>query len=637
MSDYYPQNYGQQPPPPARAPEPYYEDDYYSARPLGSWNLDDEPYSSLVIGRWDGQRIVPPEQDHGRPARHVAPQPIKPRRQLYTVTPRGGVRKVSEPTAGRPQGEPSLARSSRTMAIASAVSRLTGFLRQIAITAAIGILAIGNAYNTANYLPNTIYELLIGGVLTSVVVPLLVHAQRHDADDGEAYAQRLLSLTAVLVAIATVVAIAAAPLLIRLFGLSGAGETRVGTILARLLLPEIIFYGIGALFGAILNTRGVFGPPMWTPVLNNLVVIATAVIFFLMPGPKTLTINNMTDAQIYLLGIGTTLGIIVQACALWPYMRRIGFRWKWRFDLRGTGLRADSTLLLWVIGYVAVSMIGLVTITHLSNQAGTHPGVLGYGAYSNVSLVFQMPYGIVGVALLTALLPRMSRSAAAGNIRALIDDLSLGSRLTAVALIPVTVAFIVLGPAIMVTIFAHGRTSVASAHDTGIALAWAAFGLFPFAMTLLQLRAFYAVKDARTPTLINVGIVAVRVALSFLVPVVLPDRDVVAGLAFVNSFSFVVGLVLGDVLLRKRFGPLGSGRLLRTGVQMTVASAAGGLVAWLLLAGITHELGAGRTGYALATIAGCLLGGAIALAAAVRMRVSDLNLVLASLRRQLSG
>ncbi|HEY1488022.1 MAG TPA: murein biosynthesis integral membrane protein MurJ, partial [Micromonosporaceae bacterium] len=510
-----------------------------------------------VIGRWDGERIVPPEQDYGaRPP--VDPPPIKPRRQLYTVTARGGVRKVSEPSARGPQpvrrGEPSLARSSRTMAIASAVSRLTGFLRQIAITAAIGILAIGNAYNTANYLPNTIYELLIGGVLTSVVVPLLVHAQRHDGDDGEAYAQRLLSLTAVLVTIATVVAVVAAPLLIRLFGLSGHGEVRVGTILARLLLPEIIFYGIGALFGAILNTRGVFGPPMWTPVLNNLVVIATAVIFFVMPGPHTLTINNMTNSQIYLLGIGTTLGIIVQACGLWPYMRRIGFRWKWRFDLRGTGLKADSTLLLWVVGYVAVSLVGLVTITHLSNAAGTHPGVLGYGAYSNVSLVFQMPYGIVGVALLTALLPRMSRAAAAGNIRSLIDDLSLGSRLTAVALIPVTAAFIVLGPAIMVTIFAHGRTSVGSAHDTGIALAWAAFGLFPYAMTLLQLRAFYAVKDARTPTLINLGMVVVRVAMSLLVPVLLPDRHVVAGLAFVNSFSFLVGLFLGDVLLRRRFG-----------------------------------------------------------------------------------
>jgi putative peptidoglycan lipid II flippase len=229
----------------------------------------------------------------------------------------------------------------------------------------------------------------------------------------------------------------------------------------------------------------------------------------------------------------------------------------------------------------------------------------------------------------------MSRAAAAGNMRSLIDDLSLGSRLTAVALIPVTAAFIVLGPSITITIFAHGRTSIGSAHSMGVALAWSAFGLLPYAMTLLQLRAFYAVKDARTPTLINIGIVAVRVALSFIVPAVLPAHHVVAGLAVVNSLSFVVGLVLGDLLLRRRFGSLGSERLLRTAVQVGVASVVGGLVAWVVLLGITHELGSGRAGSTLAAVLGCLLGGVVAIGVALRMRVEDLDLVTASIRRQL--
>jgi putative peptidoglycan lipid II flippase len=374
---------------------------------------------------------------------------------------------------------------------------------------------------------------------------------------------------------------------------------------------------------------------MWTPVLNNCVVIFTALIFFVMPGPHTLNIGTMTPAQILVLGIGTTLGIVAQTVALIPYIRKVGFRWKWRFDLRGSGLRADGGLLLWVVGYVVVSQIGLATIVHLSNSAGQKAGGIGYAVYANVSLLFQMPYGIVGVALLTALLPRMSRAAAAGNMRSLIDDLSLGSRLTAVALIPVTAAFIVLGPSITITIFAHGRTSIGSAHSMGVALAWSAFGLLPYAMTLLQLRAFYAVKDARTPTLINIGIVAVRVALSFIVPAVLPAHHVVAGLAVVNSLSFVVGLVLGDLLLRRRFGSLGSERLLRTAVQVGVASVVGGLVAWVVLLGITHELGSGRAGSTLAAVLGCLLGGVVAIGVALRMRVEDLDLVTASIRRQL--
>jgi putative peptidoglycan lipid II flippase len=642
MSDYYPADSS------TRIPDPY-EEEYYPARPLGIWAGDDDPYSSLVLGRWDGERIVPPGA--AQPPGELPPNgppPIKPHSQLYTVLPRGGVRPVgpssSEEAAGEqqvaharrgPTAEPSLARSSRIMAIASAVSRITGFVRQIALTSAIGLMAISDAYNTANYLPNIVYELLLGGVLTSIVVPLLVHAQRNERDGGEAYAQRLVSLATVMLAAATVLAILAAPLLVHLFGISGPDETRVGAGLARLLLPEIVFYGLGAMFGAILNTRGVYGPPMWAPVLNNCVVILTALVFFVMPGPHTLNIHTMTSAQILVLGIGTTLGIVVQTAALVPYMRRVGFRWKWRFDLRGSGLRADGGLLLWVVGYVVVSQIGLATIVHLSNSAGQQAGGIGYAVYANVSLLFQMPYGIVGVALLTALLPRMSRAAAAGDTRSLIDDMSLGSRLTAVALIPVTVAFIVLGPSITVTIFAHGRTSISSAHTMGIALAWAAFGLLPYAMTLLQLRAFYAVKDARTPTLINVGIVAVRVTLSFIVPAILPARDVVAGLAVVNSLSFVVGLVLGDVLLRKRFGSLGSGRLLRTGIQIAVASVVGGLVAWAVLFAITHEMGSGRAGSTVSAVLGCLLGGAVAFGVALRMRVEDLDVVVANIRRQL--
>ncbi|HEX3813306.1 MAG TPA: murein biosynthesis integral membrane protein MurJ [Mycobacteriales bacterium] len=641
MSDYYPESR-------TRAPDPYVEDDYYSARPLGSWAGGDEPYSSLVLGRWNGERIVTPEEDR----RAAEPPPIKPSSQLYSVRPRGGVRPVgpsqapddpiqpsrSEPRADGPQrrgGEPSLARSSRIMAIASATSRITGFVRQIALTSAIGLMAVSDAYNTANYLPNIVYELLLGGVLTSIVVPLLVHAQRNEPDGGDAYAQRLVSLATVVLGIATVLAILAAPLLVHLFGISGHNETRVASGLARLLLPEIVFYGVGAMFGAILNTRGVYGPPMWTPVLNNCVVIFTALIFFVMPGPHTLDIGTMTSAQILVLGIGTTLGIVAQTVALIPYIRKVGFHWKWRFDLRGSGLKADGGLLLWVVGYVVVSQIGLATIVHLSNSAGQKAGGIGYAVYANVSLLFQMPYGIVGVALLTALLPRMSRAAAAGNMRSLIDDLSLGSRLTAVALIPVTAAFIVLGPSITITIFAHGRTSIGSAHSMGVALAWSAFGLLPYAMTLLQLRAFYAVKDARTPTLINIGIVAVRVALSFIVPAVLPAHHVVAGLAVVNSLSFVVGLVLGDLLLRRRFGSLGSERLLRTAVQVGVASVVGGLVAWVVLLGITHELGSGRAGSTLAAVLGCLLGGVVAIGVALRMRVEDLDLVTASIRRQL--
>ncbi len=323
------------------------------------------------------------------------------------------------------------------MAVASATSRGTGFLRSIAITAAIGLGGVGDAYSTANNLPNIVYELLLGGVLTSVIVPLLVHAQHRDSDGGEAYAQRLVTLAIVTLTAATVVAVIAAPLLIALYGINGddPNQAALANLLARLLLPQMIFYGLGAMLGAILNTRGVYGPPAWVPVLNNMIVIVTAGVFLIMPGPKTLNVDTITLAQVLVLGIGTTLGIIVQGLALVPAAHKVGFRFRWRMGVRGVGLREAGTLALWVVGYVVVSQIGYAVITRLANSAGEESGI-GYAVYVNASLLFQTPYGIAGVALLTALLPRMSRAAAAGNNRGLVSDFSLGSRLTALALFP---------------------------------------------------------------------------------------------------------------------------------------------------------------------------------------------------------
>lgn len=573
----------------------------------------------------------------GRPPDAPRPRHLHDITATYRIVESRSSPRHAAPTGSPPDIEPSLLHSSRIVAIGSAASRITGFIRTIAITAAIGLGGIGDAYATANTLPNIVYELLLGALLTSIIVPLLVHAQHNDSDGGEAYAQRLMSVSTLLLLVVTAAAVLLAPALTSLYGvLHDPNQIRVANILARLLLIEIVFYGIGAMLGAILNTRGVYGAPAWAPVLNNGVVVATAVVFFVMPGPHTLNVATITTAQMLVLGIGTTLGIVVQAAVLIPAARRVGFRWKWRLDVRGTGMGEIGTLGLWVLGYVLTSAIGYLVITRLSLAAGHHSGI-GYAVYTNQSLLFQVPYGIAGVALLTTLLPRMSRAAAAGNTRAVVADLSLGARLTAVALVPVTAAYIALGPALTTVIFAHGRAAPEAAYGTGIALAWAAFGLLPYAITLLQLRAFYAIKDARTPTVINAVMVVVRIALCLAVPhVVAPDR-VVAGLAFVNSLSFVPGVLLGEVLLRGRFGALQSGRVLRTTIRLVLASAAGGGVAYGIRAVVERAFGAQFEGAAIALVLGSVLGGAVMLFVALRLRVAELGDVVGSLRRRPAG
>jgi putative peptidoglycan lipid II flippase len=537
-----------------------------------------------------------------------------------------------EAREGAPGASRGILRAAGTMAVATLVSRITGLLRTMVLAAALGVALVGDAYNTANTLPNIVYELLLGGVLASVIVPLLVHAQERDRDRGVGYAQRLATLaTAALVAV-TLLAVLVAPLLTRLYGITDDPEQeRLATWLARLLLLEIVFYGVGALAQAILNSRDVFGPPAWAPVLNNVVVIATGLLFIAASGPGELTPATITPGQVWLLGIGTTLGIAVQAVVLLPLLPKAGVPLRPRWGLKNTGLREAGTLSVWVIGYVAVSQVGVVVAMRIANAAGREGG-LGSLAFANASLLFQMPYGIIGVALLTALVPRMSRAAARQDIPGVVSDLSLGTRLSALGLLPVTAALCVLGPDLGIVAFARGNTSVAEAEAIGAALAVGAFGLLPMAVTLLQLRVFYAMKDARTPTLIQVGMVSVRVPLLLLVPVVAEPEQVVAGLMLVTSITYVAGWVIGDLVLRARLGGLATKETFGPVARMIAVSAVAGGVGWLVLKVTDDLFGSSAAGSLGKVLIGTVVIGGVALAGLVVARVPEVREPLAAVR-----
>ncbi|WP_233495795.1 murein biosynthesis integral membrane protein MurJ [Geodermatophilus sp. TF02-6] len=540
-----------------------------------------------------------------------------------------------EAREGRPGASRGILRAAGTMAVATLVSRLTGFLRTAVLTAVLGVAAVGNAYTVANLLPNIVYELLLGGVLTSVVVPLLVGAQEEDADGGVRYAQRLMTLTVVGLSALTALAVLAAPALTWLMNIrDDPDQVRLATWLARILLVEIVFYGVGALATAVLNARGVFGPPAWAPVLNNVVVIVTGGLFVLAGGPGPLTPVTITDTQVWVLGVGTTLGIAVQALVLLPLLGRHGVPLRPQWGLRGTGLGEAGSLGLWVVGYVLVSQVGVVVANQVAAAAAAAGG-LGNAALANANLLFQMPYGIIGVALLTALLPRMSRAAARGDVPGVVQDLSLGTRLSALGLLPITAALVVLGPAVATIAFGHGETTVAQARGIGVALAVGAFGLLPMAITLLQLRVFYAMKDARTPTLVQLGMVAVRVPLLLLVPVVVEPGQVVAGLMLVTSLTYVAGWGIGQAALRRRLGDVDGGRTRGPVLRIAAASLVAGLLGWAAVAVTDAAFGTSVRGSLGTLLVGTVVVGGAALAGIVVARVPEIREPLAAVRSRL--
>ena len=594
---------------------------------------------------------APEPSSAGQPAAgHPPLPPLRPRNrwvpaaddtQLMTTLPpvprvphpMGGTDDVLERREGSPGSSGGILRAAGTMAVATLVSRVTGLIRTGVLLAALGVGLVNDAYTTVNTLPNIVYELLLGGVLTSVIVPLLVHAQKRDKDGGTAYAQRLTTVATVGLTAVTLLAILAAPVLTRLYDITGdPHQVALANWLARILLIEIVFYGIGALAQAILNSRDVFGPPAWAPVLNNVVVILTGLLFMAAGRPGKLTTVTITSTQVWLLGIGTTLGIVVQAVVLLPSLRRAGVPLRPRWGLKNTGLREAGSLGVWVIGYVAVSQVGVLVATRIANAASHQPGGLGSSAFATVSLLFQMPYGIIGVALLTALLPRMSRAAARHDVPGVIDDLSLGTRLTALGLLPVTAALIVLGPELTTLAFARGNTSAEDAATMGTALAIGAFGLLPMAVTLLQLRVFYSMKDAKTPTLIQLGMVAVRVPLLLLVPALVAPRDVVAGLMFVTSVTYVAGWILGDVALRRRLGSLRTRATLLPVLRIAAVSAVAAGIGWVVLNVTDPLLGTSTTGSLGRVLIGTVVIGAAAFAGLVVARVPEIREPLAAVR-----
>jgi len=202
-------------------------------------------------------------------------------------------------------------------------------------------------------------------------------------------------------------------------------------LFARFFLPQVLFYGLGAVMGAYLNTQGRFGPPMWAPVLNNLVVIATGLLFLVVPGPTLLSSGTITDTQVAVVGVGVTLGILAQTIALLPALRATGLRLRLRLDLRGSGLGSAARLGRWTLVYIACNQLALLVVVRLALASSSGAPGRGYSAFVYAFLLWQLPpHAVIAVSIITALLPGMSRSAADGQLNALRAQLDRGLRLT---------------------------------------------------------------------------------------------------------------------------------------------------------------------------------------------------------------
>jgi putative peptidoglycan lipid II flippase len=510
---------------------------------------------------------------------------------------------------------PNLMRSTKVMALGTLASRLTGFLRTFVFVIALGEFGLADAYNNSNTLPNTVYYLMLGGIFTSVVVPMLVQAAKNDPDKGEAYAERIFTLGVISLLIVTVLATALAGPLVDLYaGGATAGEHHLMVIFAYFFIPQIFFYGMDSLLGAILNVRGRFGANMWTPVINNVIVILVGTLYIVMFGTKfSKHPEELPSSAILLLAIGTTAGILVQSIALFPVLRRAGFRMRLRGDLRWSEISEIGRMAGWMLGYVFSQWAGNLVVQRVANAAGHSPSGsgAGYSAYSYAWSLFQLPYAIVGISVISALLPRMSGHATDRRYSKVREDFSTGVRLASVIVVPAAVFLAVLGAPLCEFLFSWGASTVNDARYVGEVFGVFSLGLVPFMLTQLQLRVFYSFQQNRTPAIIGVVMLAVGIIGDLVALTVLPKPHVVIGLAAAYGFVTLTGAVIAWPLLLRRVGSLDGWKITRSLVRMFLATLPGLVFILVTMAVLNSMLHDGPVYGFLATIIGG--GGALVL------------------------
>lgn len=512
--------------------------------------------------------------------------------------------------------ESSLARPAVVMAVGTVLSRATGLGRIIAMAFALGVVEsrLADTYNIANTLPNVVYELVLGGVLTAVFIPVLVEQiKTADSDEqAEGGVSALVYSALIVLAVVSVLASLAAPWIMKMFTFrladsERAAQQELATFFFRFFAFQIFLYGYSAIADGLLNAHDRFAVPMFAPIVNNVVLIGVFTLYGLGYGSGA--------AGDWLLAIGTTAGVAAMAAVHWPFVRRLPTKLHLVVDFAHPAVKKLVRLSGWTIGYVLVNQIGFAISLILANGVQGGPT-----AYFIAFAFFQLPYGVVAVSIMTALVPTLARHAIDRDWPAFSLRTARGLRATAVLLIPATAAFVALSLPGVELLLQHGAMSSASSQLVARVLQMFALGIVPFSAWLLFLRAFYAMQDARTPFYLNLFEVATTVALD--VPFFVLWK--IPGLALAHTCGYVVGSGVAAVALARRVGGL-DGR--HTALQIAKTSLAG-LLAGVAMFGVSWLLSGigGSLRPLIQLLVGGVSGAGVFFLVARLLRVEDLSI-----------
>ena len=507
--------------------------------------------------------------------------------------PGGGRRRLAGATVG--------------MAVGATLSRITGVARIIAQATALGGAGFADGYNLANTTPNIITDIVIGGVLSATFVPVFVdYLSTRRTEEAWRAISAVVTVTVTVLIAATVVFFVLTPELIHLYTVGNHNadvdqQRREAVFLLRWFVPQLTCYGLIALFTALLNARGKFAAPMFVPIANNLVVIGVMVWFrVLVPHPSLATIDAHHQALV-LLGIGTTLGVVVQTALLVPSLLRTDLHVRFLWAPAHEAMRTITRLAGWTFGWVIANQVALFVILALAD--GAAPGTVT--AYNYAYTFFLLPYGVVAVSVMSAVTPSLSARWALRDVAAFRHRMAFGLRGILAVIIPSAVGMLILARPLIDLVLAHGPYSIADAQSTSAALAMFALGLPGFCAFLYMIRVFQSMQDTRTAFKLYLVENTINVVLG----VVLVGPLGVRGLALSLSIAYSVAAVLAMAVVRQRVGGLGGTdltiplkRVLGASAVMAVTTVlavnvSGADTGWLLLGRVVLALVVGTVTY----------------------------------------
>ena len=474
------------------------------------------------------------------------------------------------------------------MAIGTLTSRITGVFRDIALVAAIGTAIFADTYSVANSIPNIIYILIAGGAINAVFIPALVRHMKDDEDEGQQFTDQLLSLVGIVLLVIVTLGVIFSASLVKLYATNSWSnqDFKIATIFAMWFIPQVFFYGVYTIASQVLNAREVFVLPMFAPIINNLIVIVTAIIFLAISDqvPTTTSVNT---TQIYLLGFGTTLGVVVQALILIPALTKAGYGFNPTFNFRGSGLGKIADLAIWTIGFVVVNQVSFLVLSNLTTYANVlavneNLVANGFTSYQKAQLMMMLPHSIITVSIVTALLPRLSKHAHDNAENKFSEDLSRAMRTVIAFIIPCAVVLYLAGNRIGQFLYGYGASSALQGQAVGKVASMFAIGLPAFSMFYVLLRSYYARENTKTPFFINAGFNVLHLTLGTLLFINVGTENKVAALAFAYSVSYIAVWIFTWYRVSKLNVDLNTSSQIRLIVRVSVAVIIAAGISWAI-------------------------------------------------------